>query len=1359
PAVFSKSTVKRKEFEWVRASPAVIRAQKLMQHLSIRSSFNQPEQHPTSAAFARVAGFHRLVWQAAAHGGRLCRAVRLLPAAAAPHQSCLADCRPARREFPDREDLAEFHNRLEAATTAAATGRSSSAGDAQRMLLLKLLSLPCDSNDDEFAAADSVLETAWLSRGDASVPDCLRSAMARLLKPPAPPPAETDDADEDFDASAELARLVGRHLPQLLSEPTSALLVCLRSPLPISSRLPSRRQPWLAWILACQLPPVFLAGFPTAQLLYDTDRELRSPSQLTQLAFDYDGPTLLLAEAADGRQFCCAADRGFREAWQAYGEADCRLTQTAPELRVLLSGSGLVYANLKASVGTRGVAMGRGGSPVVLIGPELDTLSVFGVPDKLAACAPSALAIPAWWSGCARSGSGTGASRPRPGTGSCVWCRMARPAGEECRSATTLRERGSSGRSAGDLDPAAANAAEYRCCLCLHVKTGTLLLGLWQVWVQLFVVSFLLAVLINPSLLSCIGGRLGNGAASSDLSTNQPDAKGVGDVLPNVVPTAAPSASAAAESVDEPSLPAIEVGGAGNLRRHHKLRRQDHALLLLIGLVSLLLACCCVVGTLRERAKYLMPYFCMQLFDFVINCLTVVGYFSYLPDAKAWLSGHRWPHDAAVRRFLLGLDDATLGFVMLVACMLYLMVKAYLLGMVWACYKFLLRKEAGHLRSVRRGLGEFDAEDDDMDSETATDPHLLMMHPPVPAGSASWSSSYRNQKVASATLSVASKISGIALLLLLIFFSFAMELRTYEQSQKDKVCTRDDCDTSKFWELCLGYRCVIVSAAIVATALLECLALSHWEGTAMIGNLKIENLPSTIEVKHKPGNRLSTLFVITFVLFALPTCLSKMFECICKVIEQCNHSIRLAFKFRNLSIQRRLGLSWVLLSTIMAANISVWFATVGLELQGIKGAERSIKEGSYCEKLSINHINDLLYPFQIEYCVMASLLAFTMLSNMGLLAKQLRVQKSSDLDAARSKIKALLRQSDDSLRLQSSEADTIRQHSLMFLLSLLLLLISVAGAAFVGFEDKHDDVKWIVFNALLVFLHSCGLLGLVLLSGYVRRSDKKPLGASHLADRLLLWLGSAAILLNGLYSLLGNIFNPQLKMHDLNGAEFANMTMLGLLPRQRQLPELKHIRINLKIANGFFNIIQSSVQSILLEWILVIYQNVCVRPERVRPEQVSQSGSGQSGSGQSGQPERVRPERVRPEGSGQSGSQSGSGQSQSGSDESGLDQKSEPRQHNGLSPKIRALINIMMVVNAAEWILSSLCFSFFFPSNHGDTVSLLLMPLQVFYRFHSAVCFHDFKRHLKMEKAAGTEPQAPEPEPIDFQDIFSEIEN
>lgn len=32
-----------------------------------------------------------------------------------------------------------------------------------------------------------------------------------------------------------------------------------------------------------------------------------------------------------------------------------------------------------------------------------------------------------------------------------------------------------------------------------------------------------------------------------------------------------------------------------------------------------------------------MPFFCVQMFDFCVSCLTVVGYFSYAPDMKLWL--------------------------------------------------------------------------------------------------------------------------------------------------------------------------------------------------------------------------------------------------------------------------------------------------------------------------------------------------------------------------------------------------------------------------------------------------------------------------------------------------------------------------------------------------------------------------------------------------------------------------------------------------------------------------------------------------------------------------------------------------
>ena len=33
-----------------------------------------------------------------------------------------------------------------------------------------------------------------------------------------------------------------------------------------------------------------------------------------------------------------------------------------------------------------------------------------------------------------------------------------------------------------------------------------------------------------------------------------------------------------------------------------------------------------------------MPFFCLQVFDFCVNCLTVVGYFSYIPNMKAWIA-------------------------------------------------------------------------------------------------------------------------------------------------------------------------------------------------------------------------------------------------------------------------------------------------------------------------------------------------------------------------------------------------------------------------------------------------------------------------------------------------------------------------------------------------------------------------------------------------------------------------------------------------------------------------------------------------------------------------------------------------
>ena len=40
---------------------------------------------------------------------------------------------------------------------------------------------------------------------------------------------------------------------------------------------------------------------------------------------------------------------------------------------------------------------------------------------------------------------------------------------------------------------------------------------------------------------------------------------------------------------------------------------------------------------LQSRPGYLIPFFCLQVFDFCLSCLTVVGYMSYAPNVKLWI--------------------------------------------------------------------------------------------------------------------------------------------------------------------------------------------------------------------------------------------------------------------------------------------------------------------------------------------------------------------------------------------------------------------------------------------------------------------------------------------------------------------------------------------------------------------------------------------------------------------------------------------------------------------------------------------------------------------------------------------------
>ncbi|KAL1433676.1 hypothetical protein MTO96_012216 [Rhipicephalus appendiculatus] len=185
------------------------------------------------------------------------------------------------------------------------------------------------------------------------------------------------------------------------------------------------------------------------------------------------------------------------------------------------------------------------------------------------------------------------------------------------------------------------NHSAFRCCFCCHVRTGTVILGIWHLILHVLALAILVSMMLRPELVEKL---YGNNGSATQLS---------GSFITRF----------------RPSVYNHELSDMANDPKLASIRNEDLHVALAItvctGVVTLLL----LYGTIWGQPTYLMPFFCLQVFDFVLSALTVVGYFSYMPD---WL--------------------CTVVMVGFVACM---MIKAYVMGIVWSCYKYLrLRQEA-----------------------------------------------------------------------------------------------------------------------------------------------------------------------------------------------------------------------------------------------------------------------------------------------------------------------------------------------------------------------------------------------------------------------------------------------------------------------------------------------------------------------------------------------------------------------------------------------------------------------------------------------------------------------------------------
>uniref|UniRef100_A0A5S6Q5N4 Lysosomal-associated transmembrane protein 4A n=1 Tax=Trichuris muris TaxID=70415 RepID=A0A5S6Q5N4_TRIMR len=244
-----------------------------------------------------------------------------------------------------------------------------------------------------------------------------------------------------------------------------------------------------------------------------------------------------------------------------------------------------------------------------------------------------------------------------------------------------------------------ANDPRFRCCGCCHVQTGAIFLGMYNIVVHSFAICFLMFGALDPDLF--LGIKTNDKpivtVVNESFGLNDLKIQNVHEMVPEL-PTPVPQ-EASWNSLDKENFVIARDQLIAIARRRLQTGDVNLAIALLFGL--LFITGMMIYGVLKGRPLYLIPFFCFQVFDFILSCLSAVGHYIWMPNVDDIIQQNP---NLPSREQLTDVNSQMMAFCFLLLYIVVLMGKIYFIGVIWSCYQYLQAVNAAKMSYNERKI-------------------------------------------------------------------------------------------------------------------------------------------------------------------------------------------------------------------------------------------------------------------------------------------------------------------------------------------------------------------------------------------------------------------------------------------------------------------------------------------------------------------------------------------------------------------------------------------------------------------------------------------------------------------------------